>query len=115
MEGRTTFMIAQRVSTVQNADQILVLDHGKIVGIGNHEELLESNPIYAEVYRLQLMDESAMEALEAEDGMLAASGAHVPNRNGALPPSNGAVHAGIGSSHGSGDAAGEATPRRSSP
>src|SRR5205085_4402217 len=38
MEGRTTFMIAQRVSTVQNADQILVLDHGKLVGMGNHEE-----------------------------------------------------------------------------
>jgi ABC-type multidrug transport system fused ATPase/permease subunit len=66
MEGRTTFVIAQRVSTVQNADQILVLDHGQIVGMGNHEELLESNPIYAEIYRLQLMDESVEEAFGAE-------------------------------------------------
>ena len=122
MEGRTTFMIAQRVSTVQSADQILVLDHGKIVGIGNHEELLESNPIYAEVYRLQLMDESALEALAAEGGMLAANAPHAPNGNGHLPPegrpapSNGAVHAGVGSGHGSGEVPpAEATPRRRSP
>jgi ATP-binding cassette subfamily B protein len=66
MKGRTTFVIAQRVSTVQNADQILVLDHGEIVGIGNHEEMLETNPIYAEIYRLQLMDESVEETFGAE-------------------------------------------------
>src|SRR5205823_5014528 len=41
MEGRTTFVIAQRVTTVQHADQILVIDHGKLVGNGTHEELLE--------------------------------------------------------------------------
>jgi ATP-binding cassette, subfamily B, multidrug efflux pump len=58
MEGRTTFVIAQRVSTVQHADQILVIDHGQLAGVGTHAELLESNPIYAEVYRLQLMDAS---------------------------------------------------------
>jgi ABC-type multidrug transport system ATPase subunit len=66
MEGRTTFVIAQRVSTVQSADQILVLDHGEIVGRGSHEDLLESNAIYAEIYRLQLMDESVEEAFGAE-------------------------------------------------
>ncbi|MBM2809745.1 MAG: putative transporter [Chloroflexi bacterium] len=62
MEGRTTLVIAQRVSTVQSADQIIVLDHGEIVGVGSHEELLETNDIYAEIYQLQLMDESAVHA-----------------------------------------------------
>ncbi len=73
MEGRTTFIIAQRVSTVQNADMILVLDQGTIAGIGNHEELLESNEIYAEIYRLQLVDETVQVALGA-DGVAALVG-----------------------------------------
>jgi len=67
MEGRTTFVIAQRVSTVQSADNIIVLDHGEIVGMGNHDELLESNAIYAEIFRLQLMDESVVEAFGSEE------------------------------------------------
>jgi ABC-type multidrug transport system fused ATPase/permease subunit len=66
MAGRTTFIIAQRVSTVQGADQIIVLDHGQIVGRGTHQELLETNDIYAEIYRLQLMDASAKETLARE-------------------------------------------------
>ena len=54
MEGRTSFVIAQRISTVVNADLILVLEKGEIVARGNHEELLESSPIYAEIYHSQL-------------------------------------------------------------
>ncbi len=54
MEGRTSFVIAQRISTVLNADQILVLDKGTIVAQGNHEELLEDSAIYAEIYHSQL-------------------------------------------------------------
>ncbi len=54
MKGRTSFVIAQRISTVLNADQILVLDKGRIVARGTHEELLESSPIYAEIYHSQL-------------------------------------------------------------
>ncbi|MBM2811261.1 MAG: hypothetical protein HW416_2020 [Chloroflexi bacterium] len=66
MEGRTTLVIAQRVSTVQSADRILVLERGELVGVGNHDELLESNAIYAEIYHLQLMDESVAETFGAD-------------------------------------------------
>jgi ATP-binding cassette subfamily B protein len=58
MHGRTSFVIAQRISTVLNADQILVLDEGAIVARGRHEELLESSEIYAEIYSSQLVDDS---------------------------------------------------------
>ncbi len=54
MEGRTSFIIAQRIATVLNADQILVLDRGEIVARGTHEELLQESPIYAEIYYSQL-------------------------------------------------------------
>ncbi|MHB0857798.1 MAG: ABC transporter ATP-binding protein [Anaerolineae bacterium] len=57
MEGRTSFVIAQRVSTVLNADQILVLEGGELVARGKHEELLESSETYAEIYSSQLLDE----------------------------------------------------------
>ena len=63
MQGRTSFVIAQRISTVLNADQILVLDKGRIVARGAHEELLESSEMYAEIYSSQLMGD-AEEALE---------------------------------------------------
>ena len=49
----TKIIIAQRISSVQDADKIIVLDNGKINGIGNHEELLQSNEIYKEVYYSQ--------------------------------------------------------------
>ncbi len=58
MEGRTSFVIAQRVATVLNADQILVLDNGEIVARGVHEELLASSEIYAEIYGSQLQDDT---------------------------------------------------------
>ena len=59
MVGRTSFVIAQRISTVLNADQILVLDRGRIAARGTHEELLESSEIYAEIYSSQLVDDAA--------------------------------------------------------
>jgi ATP-binding cassette subfamily B protein len=55
MKGRTSFVIAQRISTVMNADKILVLDKGKVVAEGKHKELMEDSPIYAEIYNSQLM------------------------------------------------------------
>jgi len=54
MYGRTTFVIAHRLSTVHSADLILVLDKGRIVASGKHEELLHSSPLYANIYTQQL-------------------------------------------------------------
>ncbi len=54
MQERTSFIIAQRISTVLNADKILVLDDGQIVAEGTHRELLSSSPIYREIYESQL-------------------------------------------------------------
>ena len=54
MVGRTCFVIAQRISTVLNADQILVLDEGRIAAQGTHQELLASSAIYREIYESQL-------------------------------------------------------------
>ena len=51
--GTTKIIIAQRISSVQDADRILVLDNGKIDGLGTHEELLKTNAIYQEVYSSQ--------------------------------------------------------------
>jgi len=63
MEGRTSFVIAQRISTVRNADLILVLDKGRVVARGTHEELLESSEIYSEIYSSQLLEDTTVEAL----------------------------------------------------
>ena len=59
MEGRTSFVIAQRISTVMNADKILVLERGKVVAIGKHEDLMENEPIYAEIYNSQILSYEA--------------------------------------------------------
>jgi len=63
MEGRTTFVIAQRLRTVKLADQILVLQEGRIVERGRHAELLRKNGIYRQIYDLELRDQE--EALAA--------------------------------------------------
>ena len=54
LKDTTKIIIAQRVSSIQHADQIIILDEGKIHAIGNHEELLENDPIYQEIYYSQL-------------------------------------------------------------
>jgi ATP-binding cassette subfamily B protein len=55
MQGRTSFVIAQRISTVMSADKILVLDKGHVVAQGRHAELMENEPIYAEIYNSQIL------------------------------------------------------------
>ena len=58
MKGRTTFAVAHRLSTIQAADQILVLQHGKIVEQGTHAELLNLNGEYARLYHVQFEDQT---------------------------------------------------------
>src|SRR5258706_902487 len=71
MEGRTTFVIAHRLSTVRRADMILVMDKGQIVERGTHDELLGRGGLYKEIHDLQLIDHTEfaeeMEELEQED------------------------------------------------
>ncbi len=54
MHGRTSFVIAQRLSTVRAADLILVLERGRIAAMGSHSQLLQRSPLYAEIYERQL-------------------------------------------------------------
>jgi ATP-binding cassette subfamily B protein len=61
MEGRTTFVIAQRLSTVRRADMILVMDQGRIVERGTHNELLAQEGLYREIYDLQLRAQEGLE------------------------------------------------------
>lgn len=69
MEGRTSFVIAQRISTVLNADLILVMERGEIVARGTHEELMESSAIYAEIYHSQLAEDVTLEPGESETAL----------------------------------------------
>ena len=54
LKGTTKIIIAQRISSLQHANQIIILDNGKIHAIGNHEELLKNDEIYQEIYDSQL-------------------------------------------------------------
>jgi len=71
MEGRTTFVIAHRLSTVRRADMILVMDQGRIVERGTHDDLLARGGLYKEIHDLQLVDHAAfaeeMEVIEEEE------------------------------------------------
>lgn len=55
--GATTIVVAQRIGTILDADKILVLDNGRIVGMGKHEELMETCPVYQEIAKSQLSEE----------------------------------------------------------
>ena len=58
MQGRTTLVVAHRLSTIERADRIAVLEHGRVVEIGSHVELLKANGVYAHLYHLQFAKET---------------------------------------------------------
>ncbi len=60
-QGKTNILIAHRISTLQDADQIIVIDEGKIAERGNHQQLLEQNGIYADMYHRQLLEKMKRE------------------------------------------------------
>ena len=56
MEGRTTFIVAHRLSTIHKADQIIVLEKGRVVETGQHEELMNNKNLYYNLYKLKMQD-----------------------------------------------------------
>jgi ATP-binding cassette subfamily B protein len=57
MAGKTSIIIAHRISTIKNADKILVMDNGEIIEQGNHQDLMQRKGIYFELYEKQLLEE----------------------------------------------------------
>ncbi len=57
MKGRTTLIIAHRLSTVHNADKIIVLDQGRVVETGNHKELMAKEGLYHQLYTLRAFED----------------------------------------------------------
>jgi ABC-type multidrug transport system fused ATPase/permease subunit len=66
MRGRTCFIIAQRLSTIKNADRVMVLDNGEIAEFGTHSELIANGGLYRRVYETQFLEKAAKPVLRAE-------------------------------------------------
>lgn len=67
MSGRTSFIIAQRLSTIKNADRIMVLDDGKIVALGTHEDLMGTSRVYRRIYETQFLEKGLEQILEVKE------------------------------------------------
>jgi ATP-binding cassette subfamily B protein len=67
MVGRTSFIIAQRISTVRNADLILILEQGELVAQGRHEDLMQTSELYAEILETQFGDRSELISVVEEE------------------------------------------------
>ncbi len=81
LKGRTAFVIAHRIRTIRNADQILVLKDGKIVEQGTHDELIAVDGLYKEIYDVQLRDQEELSTATA-----AADAAHASAAGAAESP-----------------------------
>jgi len=67
LQGKTAFIIAHSFATVLKADRIVVLDNGRIVQQGKHQELLESSPLYRRLYELQFQDQGELSSVQPAD------------------------------------------------
>jgi len=64
MKGKTSFIIAQRLSTIKNADEILVLDNGEIIELGTHKELMAKDTLYRRIYETQFLEKAPLDIME---------------------------------------------------
>jgi ATP-binding cassette subfamily B protein len=65
MQGRTTLIIAHRLSTIALADEVVVLDRGRVCARGTHDELVETSCVYREIYEHGLLERQFADAVEA--------------------------------------------------
>ena len=63
LRGRTSFVIAHRLSTIRSADRIVVMSEGEIIEIGNHDQFMDLNGHYADLYRMGFQEISGEDAL----------------------------------------------------